>query len=192
MIKLDIPIIVEGKYDKITLENIIDAPIFKTDGFAIFKNTEKRMLIKQLAEKKGIIVMTDSDSAGNLIRAHLKSIVGEDRIINVYIPQIKGREKRKYVSSKEGFLGVEGMTEEAVLKALEKSGVFAETSARQREKITKQQLFALGLSGNENAKQKREEAAKNLGLPQGLSSNAFLDALNTLYTYEELFKAVTK
>ena len=192
MIKLDIPIIVEGKYDKITLENIIDAPIFKTDGFGIFKNAEKRGLIRQLAEKKGIIVMTDSDSAGNLIRSHLKGIVGEEKIINVYIPQIEGKEKRKSVSSKEGYLGVEGMTEETVLAALEKSGVFSGTGIKAKEKITKQQLFALGLSGNQNAKQKREEAAEKLGLPKGLSSNAFLDALNALYTYEEFFKAVTK
>ena len=192
MIKLNIPIIVEGKYDKITLENIIDAPIFKTDGFGIFKNAEKRGLIRQLAEKNGIIVMTDSDSAGNLIRSHLKGIVGEEKIINVYIPQIEGKEKRKSVSSKEGYLGVEGMTEETVLTALEKSGVFAKTGINTKEKITKQQLFALGLSGNQNAKQKREEAAEKLGLPKGLSSNAFLDALNALYTYEELFKAVTK
>lgn len=192
MIKLDIPIIVEGKYDKITLENIIDAPIFKTDGFGIFKNAEKRGLIRQLAEKKGIIVMTDSDSAGNLIRSHLKGIVGEEKIINVYIPQIEGKEKRKSVSSKEGYLGVEGMTEETVLTALKKSGVFSGTGIKAKEKITKQQLFALGLSGNQNAKQKREEAAEKLGLPKGLSSNAFLDALNALYTYEEFFKAVTK
>ena len=192
MIRLDIPIIVEGKYDKITLENIIDAPIFKTDGFGIFKNAEKRGLIRQLAEKKGIIVMTDSDSAGNLIRSHLKGIVGEEKIINVYIPQIEGKEKRKSVSSKEGYLGVEGMTEETVLTALEKSGVFSETGIKAKEKITKQQLFALGLSGNQNAKQKREEAAEKLGLPKGLSSNAFLDALNALYTYDEFFKAVTK
>lgn len=192
MIRLDIPIIVEGKYDKITLENIIDAPIFKTDGFGIFKNAEKRGLIRQLAEKKGIIVMTDSDSAGNLIRSHLKGIVGEEKIINVYIPQIEGKEKRKSVSSKEGYLGVEGMTEETVLTALEKSGVFAQTGIKTKEKITKQQLFALGLSGNQNAKQKREEAAEKLGLPKGLSSNAFLDALNALYTYDEFFKAVTK
>lgn len=192
MIKLNIPIIVEGKYDKITLENIIDAPIFKTDGFGIFKNAEKRGLIRQLAEKNGIIVMTDSDSAGNLIRSHLKGIVGEEKIINVYIPQIEGKEKRKSVSSKEGYLGVEGMTEETVLTALEKSGVFAHTGIKTKEKITKQQLFALGLSGNQNAKQKREEAAEKLGLPKGLSSNAFLDALNALYTYEEFFKAVTK
>lgn len=192
MIKLNIPIIVEGKYDKITLENIIDAPIFKTDGFGIFKNAEKRGLIRQLAEKNGIIVMTDSDSAGNLIRSHLKGIVGEEKIINVYIPQIEGKEKRKSVSSKEGYLGVEGMTEETVLTALEKSGVFAKTGINTKEKITKQQLFALGLSGNQNAKQKREEAAEKLGLPKGLSSNAFLDALNALYTYEEFFKAVTK
>lgn len=192
MIKLNIPIIVEGKYDKITLENIIDAPIFKTDGFGIFKNAEKRGLIRQLAEKNSIIVMTDSDSAGNLIRSHLKGIVGEEKIINVYIPQIEGKEKRKSVSSKEGYLGVEGMTEETVLTALEKSGVFAKTGINTKEKITKQQLFALGLSGNQNAKQKREEAAEKLGLPKGLSSNAFLDALNALYTYKELFKAVTK
>lgn len=189
MIKVDIPIIVEGKYDKITLENVIDGLIFKTDGFGIFKNTEKRALLKKLAEKKGIIVLTDSDSAGNMIRSHLKSIVGSEKIINVYIPQLKGKEKRKNTPSKEGFLGVEGIPQEILLEAFKKSGVFADTVTEKKEKITKQHLFALGLSGQPDSAAKREEVAKKLELPGGLSSNAFLDALNALYTLEEI-KAV--
>ena len=103
LIKLDIPIIVEGKYDKIALDNIVDGLIIPTNGFRIFKDTEKRDMIRSLAEKKGIIVMTDSDSAGSVIRSHLKSIVGEEKIINVYIPCLKGKEKRKNAPSKEGF-----------------------------------------------------------------------------------------
>lgn len=189
MIKVDIPIIVEGKYDKITLENVIDGIIFKTDGFGIFKNTEKRALLRKLAEKTGIIVLTDSDSAGNMIRSHLKSVVGSEKIINVYIPQLKGKEKRKDTPSKEGFLGVEGMTEEILLEAFKKSGVFADTVKAPKEKITKQHLFSLGLSGQPDSKTQREEVAKKLDLPKGLSSNAFLDALNALYTLEEI-KAV--
>ena len=189
MIKVDIPIIVEGKYDKITLENVIDGIIFKTDGFGIFKNTEKRAFLRKLAEKTGIIVLTDSDSAGNMIRSHLKSVVGSEKIINVYIPQLKGKEKRKDTPSKEGFLGVEGMTEEILLEAFKKSGVFADTVNAPKEKITKQHLFALGLSGQPDSKTQREEVAKKLYLPCGLSSNAFLDALNALYTLEEI-KAV--
>lgn len=190
MIKLDIPIIVEGKYDKITLENIIDAPIFKTDGFGIFKNDEMRALIRRLASDKGIIVLTDCDSAGNLIRSHLKSIVGEGKITNVYIPRIEGKEKRKATASKEGVLGVEGMSEEIVLSALEKSGVFAAKLTENPPKITKQHLYAAGLSGTPNATEKRKALAKRLNIPVNLSSNAFLDALNALYTLDEFLNEV--
>lgn len=190
MIKLDIPIIVEGKYDKITLENIVDAPIFKTDGFRIFKNAEMRALIRRLASGKGIIVLTDCDSAGNLIRSHLKSIVGDGKIVNVYIPRIEGKEKRKNSPSKEGVLGVEGMSEEVVLSALEKSGVFAAKLTETRAKITKQHLYIAGLSGTPNATEKRKNLAKRLGIPENLSSNAFLDALNALYTLDEFLNEV--
>ena len=185
MIKLRQPVIVEGKYDKITLQNVVDALIISTDGFGIFKNKEKRDMIRQLAEKNGIIIMTDSDSAGNMIRAHIKNIVGESKIINVYVPVLKGKEKRKNAPSKEGILGVEGMSRDIIIDALQKSGVVGEEKVLSGKKITKTDLFCMGLSGGENSSQKRKELLKKLSLPQSLSPNAMLDILNTLYTYEE-------
>ncbi len=191
MIRLEQPVIVEGKYDKITLENVIDALIITTDGFGIFKNKEKGALIRRLAQEKGIIVMTDSDSAGSVIRSHIKSIVGNCEIINVYLPLMKGKEKRKSAPSKEGLLGVEGMSPTIIEEALRKSGVLAQKTARIR-KITKTDMFCFGLSGNENSAQKRKELLKKLGLPENLSSNAMLDVLNTLYGYDEFASILTK
>lgn len=185
MIKLKKPVIVEGKYDKITLENIIDGLIIQTNGFSLFKDKEKCSMIRALAKKYGVIIITDSDNAGNMIRAHIKNIVGDSEIINVYIPQIKGKEKRKSAPSKQGFLGVEGMSREVLEKALLKSGVLSEESAPERRKITKTDMFAFGLSGCKNSKEKRQQLLKKLELPQGLSSNAMLDILNTILTYEE-------
>ncbi len=185
MIKLTSPVIVEGKYDKITLENLIDALIITTDGFGIFKDTEKCKMIRALAEKYGIIVITDSDSAGNMIRAYIKNIVKEGKITNVYIPQIKGKEKRKDRLGKEGILGVEGMSLETLRAALEKSGVTGNDIKEKGQKITKADLFLRGLSGIENSKIKRKELLKKLDLPQNLSPNALLDILNTVMTYEE-------
>lgn len=182
MIKLKSPVIVEGKYDKITLENVIDALIIPTNGFAIFKDTEKCRMIRTLAEKFGVIVVTDSDSAGNMIRAHIKNIVGDSEIINVYIPQIKGKEKRKSHLSCEGFLGVEGMSKETLENAFAKMGVRVQNNGR---KITKTDLFLRGLSGGENSKEKRQELLKKLELPANLSANALLDVLNVILTYEE-------
>ena len=185
LIKLKKPVIVEGKYDKITLENIIDGLIIQTNGFSLFKDKEKCSMIRALAKKYGVIIITDSDNAGNMIRAHIKNIVGDSEIINVYIPQIKGKEKRKSAPSKQGFLGVEGMSREVLEKALLKSGVLSEESAPERRKITKTDMFAFGLSGCKNSKEKRQQLLKKLELPQGLSSNAMLDILNTILTYEE-------
>lgn len=185
MIRLKSPVIVEGKYDKITLENIIDALIIPTNGFAVFKDTEKCEMIRALAQKYGVIVVTDSDSAGNMIRAHIKNIVGDSEIINVYIPQIKGKEKRKTKAGKEGLLGVEGMTGEVIVKAFRKSGVTGEKTKSDRRKITKTDLFLRGLSGGENSSEKRRELLKIMELPQNLSPNAMLDILNTVMTYEE-------
>ena len=183
--------VVEGKYDKITLSNIIDATIITTDGFGIFKNKEKTALIRAYAQKTGIIIMTDSDSAGAQIRAHLKNICAEGKIINVYIPQLKGKEKRKTDESREGYLGVEGMTKECVISALERSGVFGEETDNFK-KITKTDLFSLGLSGCQNSTNLRISLQKHLDLPDKLSSNAFLDAVNTLYTYDVFFEEVKK
>ena len=169
MLKLAQPIIVEGKYDKITLENVVDALIIPTDGFSVFKDKEKCKLIRTLAQKFGVIVITDSDSAGNMIRAHIKNIVGDSEIINVYVPQIKGKEKRKVKPGKEGVLGVEGMTPEILISAFEKSGVTGKSVEKKTEKITKTDLFERGLSGCENSAERRQELLKKLELPQNLS-----------------------
>ena len=185
MIRLSSPVIVEGKYDKITLENVIDALIIPTNGFGLFKDKEKCRLIKTLGEKFGIIVITDSDSAGNMIRAHIKNIAAGCEITNVYIPQIKGKEKRKTKGSKEGFLGLEGMTPEIIEEALRKSGVSGESVKEKGKKITKTDLFLRGLSGQEESRQKRQELLKILGLPQNLTPNAMLDILNTVMIYNE-------
>lgn len=191
MIKLTQAVIVEGKYDKITLENIIDATILTTNGFSIFKDHEKRELIRLLAKKRGLIVITDSDSAGALIRSHLKQICPENSITNVYIPQLQGKEKRKNKRSKEGLLGVEGMTQDIILNALKRSGITGkEVLKRQDKKITKTVLFELGLSGGNNSSFLRDDLAEYLELPKGISANAFLDCINAIYNYDDFIKAV--
>ena len=192
MIKLDMPVIVEGKYDKITLSNIIDAPIIPTNGFGIFKDKEKCRMIRLLAQKNGIVVLTDSDSAGNLIRAHIKNIVGECRIFNVYTPRIEGKEKRKTHISKEGVLGVEGMTAEIIETALIKSGVTVKKKGKDTLKITKADLFSVGLSGGESSSEKRKGLLRFLELPDNLSPNAMMDVLNTLFTPSEFFEVIKK
>ena len=183
---------VEGKYDKITLENIIDAPIFTTEGFGIFKNREMCALLKKLSQRDGIIVMTDSDSAGALIRSYLKNVCAGGKIVNVYIPQLSGKERRKRVPSKQGFLGVEGMSAEIISAALKRSGITAAEETAKRMLITKQDLFQLGLSGRENSALLREKLSKYLCLPSGMSANAFLDAVNAVYEYNEFREAVKR
>ncbi len=192
MIKLDSAVIVEGKYDKITLENIIDAHIIATDGFRIFKDKAKCKLIRKIAEEKGVIVITDSDSAGALIRAHIKNITGNTNIVNVYIPKICGKEKRKSTPSKEGTLGVEGMSADIIKKALEKSGVLMGESRGKRREITKTDMYEVGFSGCNEAKRRREDFLKYLDLPENISPNAMLDILNTFYSLEEFRKEVKK
>ena len=184
LIRLDRPVIVEGKYDKITLENVIDALIIPTDGFGIFKNPEKTALIRAAAREKGVIVMTDSDSAGAVIRAYLKKILGDTEIINVYVPELKGKERRKTKYSKEGLLGVEGMSPEIIAAALEKSGVLA-ARAPEKRKITKTDMFSAGLSGRVDSAAARRDFLRFSELPQSLSSSAMLDVLNNMLTYDE-------
>lgn len=192
LIKIKKPIIVEGKYDKITLENTVDALIIPTNGFGIFKDKEKCRLIRLLAEKNGgIIVMTDSDSAGSVIRAYLKNIVGKQPIINVYVPCLKGKEKRKAQVSKEGLLGVEGMNKQTILEALKRSGV-TEEIATERKVITKTDLFSLGLSGTEKSGENRKILLKHLGLPEKLTPNAMLDVLNSILSYDEFYEVSRK
>lgn len=190
MIKITQPIIVEGKYDKITLENVVDTLIITTNGFSVFRDKEKCQLIRTLAHRDGVIVMTDSDSAGNLIRSYIKNIVDGGKIINVYLPMIKGKEKRKATHSKEGLLGVEGMEKGIITQALERSGVLCRETAKDTPKITKTDMYLLGLSGDSYSKQRRREVLEFLRLPSNLSSNAFLDIVNTLFTKDEFIKAV--
>lgn len=194
MIKLKYPVIVEGKYDKITLENIVETLIISTNGFGIFKDHEKCALIKGLAEKcGGVIVLTDSDNAGNMIRAHLKNIIGSSaELINVYVPCIKGKEKRKSKASKEGFLGVEGMQKEVILSALNKSGLLSQEKSDDGRKITKTDMFLFGLSGKADSAIKRKQLLEYLGLPQNLSSNAALDIFNTYFSYTEFSEVIKK
>ena len=186
------PIVVEGKYDKITLENVVDTLIIATDGFTIFKNEEKRQMLRALAQRNGIIVMTDSDSAGNLIRSYIKKIVGDSRIINVYIPRIQGKEKRKKTAGKEGVLGLEGMSREVIENCLKVSGVGIKNTTQNSKKIQKLDLFKAGLSGREQSSEKRKKLLKYLELPTNLSPNAMLDILNTIYTYDEFSEVIEK
>ena len=190
LISLESVVIVEGKYDKINLENYIDATIITTDGFQIFKDRNKQKLIRFLCEKNGAVIITDSDNAGAQIRAYLKNICKNAKIVNVYLPQIAGKEKRKAYPSKQGFLGAEGLSGEIILEALNKSGVAGREN--NGSKITKTDLYAFALSGHTNSKSARESFAIYSGLPTGLSSNAFLDALNAIYTREIFLKEADK
>lgn len=190
MIKLKEAVIVEGKYDKIRLESVIDAPIIVTDGFGIFKNREKMNYIRKLARSRGIIILTDSDSAGFLIRSHITGCIKDGNIKNVYIPDVFGKEKRKDKPSKEGKLGVEGIDGEVILSALKKAGIGADITNEPTKKITKADLYELGLNGTDGSKQKREAALKKLGLPSRMSQNAMLEALNIFYSYDELVELI--
>ena len=186
MIKIDKPIIVEGKYDVIKLSRIVDGLIIKTDGFGIFKDKEKQQLLRRLAGEKGIIVLTDSDSAGFLIRKFLKSSIPEDRITHVYIPDVYGKEKRKTQAGKEGKLGVEGISEAVLLASFRKAGVLCdEIDTEERRLITNIDLYEAGLMGRDNSKEKRVKLMKALALPERLSTSSLLKILNTFVTYEE-------
>lgn len=190
MIKLKQAVVVEGKYDKIKLVSIIDAVIIETNGYGIFKDKEKLSLIRYYAKKTGIIIMTDSDSAGFKIRNFLKGAVPDGNIINVYIPDIFGKEKRKIKPSCEGKLGVEGVDKKIILNALEKAGVSADSSEINKDKINKTDLFELGLSGRNNSSFIRRKLLKKLELPELLSASAMLDVLNTMMNKDELEKFV--
>lgn len=186
MIKIEQAVIVEGKYDKIKLSSIIDAVIIVTNGFGIFKDKEKLALIRYYAEKTGIIIMTDSDTAGFKIRGYLKSCISSEKIINVYIPDIFGKERRKTKASAEGKLGVEGIDKKIILQALEKAGVTASESHDSRPPITHTDLYELGLSGRNNSSKLRSLLLKRLNLPQLLTTSAMLEVLSTMMTLSEL------
>jgi ribonuclease M5 len=187
-------IIVEGKYDKNTVSQAVDAVIIETSGFQVFSDREKLNLIKKLAASRGIVILTDSDSAGFLIRNHIKGAVPADQIKHAYIPDIPGKERRKTAPSKEGKLGVEGMKREVILNALHRAGATfesGETSAPNKEDQLKMaDLFAAGLSGGTASSQKRKRLLNSLELPERLSSSALLDVLNALMTHSEFDKYI--
>ena len=184
-IKLTQAIICEGKYDKIKLSNIFEATILTTEGFGIFKDDEKRDLVKRLSKTVGIIIVTDSDSAGFVIRNHIKSFCDNEKITNVYIPELKGREKRKTEESKEGLLGVEGISDDIIISAFERAGVLGERK-ESKKSITKTDLYNLSLVGSENSSFLRERLYESLNLPKKLSPNAFLEVANSLFSLEEI------
>ena len=187
MVKIKEAILVEGRYDKNTLCQIVDAPILETSGFGIFKDKKQMALLRQVAEKRGLIVFTDSDGAGFVIRNHVKSAIPGKYLKHAYIPDIPGKEKRKAAPGKEGKLGVEGMTPEIILEALRRAGATIDgEESSSAHQITKQDLMELGLSGGADASAKRLALLKKLDLPEHLSPNAMLQALNLLLTLEEL------
>ena len=188
--KLRQAIVVEGKYDQNTLRQIVDTAIFTTNGFADMKDPALLRLLRQAAQTTGLVILTDSDGAGFLIRNTLKSALPEQGALHAYIPDLPGKEKRKAVPGKEGLLGVEGMTPEILLQALRDAGAeFEDGSAPPpaKEPITKQDLFALGLSGGPESAKKRDALLKALRLPAHMSANALLQALNVLFSREEFF-----
>ena len=191
MVKIREAILVEGRYDKNTLSQIVDATILETAGFGIFKDKKQLVLLRQVAEKRGLIVFTDSDGAGFVIRNHIKSAIPGKYLKHAYIPDVYGKERRKIAPGKEGKLGVEGMTRDVILDALRKAGAtFEGEETCVSGGITKQDLVELGLSGGADASAKRLALLKKLNLPEHMSANAMLQALNLLYTLEELTSIV--
>ena len=192
MIKIKQAIVVEGRYDKNTLSQIVDAPIIETNGFGIMKDKANLAFLRRVAEKRGLIVFTDSDGAGFVIRNFLKSAIDPAYLLHAYIPDIYGKEKRKSAPGKEGKLGVEGMTRQIILDALRRCGASFEDEAASAfsGSITKQDLMELGLSGGKDSSLLRIKLLKKLDLPEHMSANALLQALNLLYTSADLQELV--
>ncbi|MBE6923251.1 MAG: DUF4093 domain-containing protein [Ruminococcaceae bacterium] len=187
MVKIKEAILVEGRYDKNTLSQIVDAPILETNGFGIFKDKKQMALLRQVAEKRGLIVFTDADGAGFVIRNHVKSAIPGKYLKHAYTPDIFGKERRKDKAGKEGKLGVEGMKPEIILEALRRAGATIEgEDVPAANAITKQDLMDLGLSGGPDASARRLALLKKLNLPEHMSANALLQALNLLYSLDEL------
>ena len=192
------PIIVEGKYDRMKLLSVCEGLIIKTDGFGVFKREEKAALIRTLAKRSPIIVLTDSDGGGRVIRSHISSLVPRDRLIQLYIPKIAGKEKRKSEPSREGTLGVEGMADELLFHLLEPfsegavncEGLGEKTSKIASNPLSKVDFYVDGLTGAENSSLKRDALAEKFGLPSGMSPNALLEAMRVIATYEEYLEAV--
>ena len=196
-LKIAYPIIVEGKYDRLKILSVAEGLIIKTDGFSIFKTEETAALIRALAKSGPVIVLTDSDGGGKVIRSHVSSLVPKDKLIQLYIPKIKGKEKRKSEPSKEGTLGVEGMERELIYKLLlpfSEGEVGSDASERIKtiaeNPLSKVDFFIDGLTGGENSSAKRDELAEKFDLPSGMTPNALLEALKVISTYEEYLSAV--
>lgn len=190
MINVSQAIVVEGRYDKNTLSQIVNAPIFETFGFHIMKDKQMQALLRKVAMERGLIVFTDSDGGGFVIRNFLKQIIPPQFLFHAYIPDVYGKEKRKAAPGKEGKIGLEGMSREVILTALENCGANFQPIAKPT--ITKQHLFMLGLSGQANSSALRKQLLKKLELPEHMSANAMLQALDVLYSPEELEEIVQK
>ena len=192
MLKIREAIVVEGRYDKNTLAQIVDAPILETKGFGLFKDPKQLELLRSVAKKRGLIVLTDSDGAGFVIRNHIKSAIPAKYLKHAYIPDVAGKEKRKAAPGKEGKLGVEGMSPEVLLATLKNAGatIEGESTDRENDQITKQDFVEFGLSGGLNASERRKRLQNRLHLPEHMSANALLQALNLLLSREELGEIV--
>lgn len=188
MVKIKEAIVVEGRYDKNTLSQIVEAPILETSGFGIMKDKQQLELLRKVAKTRGLIIFTDSDGAGFVIRNFLKGAIDGKYLRHAYIPDIPGKERRKSAPGKEGKLGVEGMTPQVILDALRKAGatVLGEETSRAAGNITKQDMMEMGLSGGPNSSTLRKQLLKKLDLPEHMSANALLQAVNLLYTLDEL------
>lgn len=188
-IKIRLPIIVEGRYDKSTLSSIFDATVITTGGFGIFNSKEKRALIKKLAERGGVILLTDSDAGGRQIRSYLSGILPKDKIFHIYIPEVKGKESRKKSPSKSGFLGVEGMSRSVLESVLApfvcKEACDVNSDFNEQKTVTKLDFFNDGLSGSEGSQEKRRLLATQLGLPSDMSANSLIESINLAYGYDE-------
>lgn len=185
MITMKETLIVEGKYDKIRLSSLVNANIIQTDGFMIYKNKEMIHLISRLADETGVIILTDSDMAGIKIRNYIKSCLAGKNVKHAFIPSVQGKEKRKARAGKEGLLGVEGMDDEALLKALSDVGY---ENGKNKEKITKSDFYLMGLSGGADSKALREKLSEHLSLPRRMSANMLLDVINSLYGKEKFIE----
>ena len=194
MVKIKEAILVEGRYDVNTLHQVVDAPIFETAGFGIFKDRQKMDMLRRVAEKRGLIVLTDSDGAGFVIRNHVKSAIPGKYLKHAYIPDVPGKEKRKAAPGKEGKLGVEGMGPDILLESLRQAGatIEGERAEQKAVAITKQDFFDWGLSGGPDSGEKRKKLLKILDFPERMSANALLHAVNLLYTREELEEIIGK
>ena len=190
MQKIKEVIVVEGRYDKNTLSQIVDAVIVETSGFGIFNDKEKQRMLSKMASARGLIVLTDSDGAGFVIRNFIKGCIDPALVKHAYIPEIEGKERRKQHASKEGQLGVEGMRPQVLLDALKRAGASFENieQTQPTERITKADMYKMGLSGGQGSRAKREELLKKLDLPKKLSADALLDVLNALMSRDEFFE----